>query len=116
VFPHQGNWFALYKLRITPGEGARQDRVLEYIAFCIDFNRRIADGRDHDFDEFDRFGDLTEASLWRVPSPDGGVMPMEGRMWFWDGQVAWDHPETPPSREMAANELWEQLAKHQVGV
>jgi hypothetical protein len=56
VFPHQGTWFASYELKIAPGEGALQDRLLEYVAFAEDFNRRIAQGQDHDFAEFDGFG------------------------------------------------------------
>ena len=80
--------------------------MLEYIAFCEDFHRRIADGEDHDFAEFDRFGPIADAGSWRVPRPDGGSMPMEGRMWFADGQASWQHPETAPSTE-----LWRHLPK-----
>lgn len=112
VFPHQGTWFAPYELKISPGEGAPKDRLLEYIAFTADFNRRIADGQDHDFDEFDRFGDIAEAGSWKVPLPDGTVMPMEGKMWFVDGQACWQHPQTLPSTEGAANELWARIAEN----
>jgi hypothetical protein len=112
VFPHQGTWFALYELKIALGEGALQDRLLEYIAFTMNFNRRIAEGQDHDFDEFDRFGGIAKENSWKVPRPDGGVMPMEGRMWFVDGQASWQHPKTPPSTERAANELWASIAQY----
>jgi hypothetical protein len=112
VFPHQGTWFATYELKIGPGEGALQDRLLEYIAFTEDFNNRIAKGEDHDFDEFDQFGPITEASSWKVPRPDSGVMPMTERMWFLDGQASWQHPETAPSTEGAANDLWKRIADY----
>ena len=112
VFPHQGTWFASYELKISPGEGVLQDRLLEYIAFTTDFDRRIAEGQDHHFDEFDRFGDIAEAGPWKVPRPDGGVMPMEGKMWVVDEQASWQHPETPPSTEGAANELWSRIAEY----
>lgn len=112
VFPHQGTWFAPYELKIASGEGVLQDRLLEYIAFCEDFHRRIADGQDHDFAEFDRFGPVADAGSWRVPWPDGGSMPMEGRMWFADGQASWQHPETIPSTEGAANRLWARIAEY----
>lgn len=112
VFPHQGTWFATYELKIARGEGALQDRLLEYIAFTDDFNRRIAQGQDHDFEEFDRFGDIADADSWRVPRPDGGVMPMADRIWFVDGQVCWQHPETQPNTERAANELWATIAEY----
>jgi hypothetical protein len=112
VFPHQGTWFAPYKLKIALGQGALRDRLLEYIAFTAGFNRRIAEGQDHDFAEFDRFGGIADAGSWKIPRPDGGVMPMEGKMWFVDGQASWQHRETPPSTEGAANELWARIAEY----
>jgi len=112
VFPHQGTWFATYELKIAAGEGELQDRLLEYIAFSEDFVRRIGDGEEHDFAEFDRFGAIAETDSWRVPRPDVGSMPMEGRMSFLDGQASWQHPETKPSTEGAANELWARIAEY----
>jgi hypothetical protein len=88
------------------------ERLLDYIAFTTDFNRRIAEGQHHDFDEFHRFGDLAQAGTWKVPRPDGGVMPMDGNMWFMDGQAIWQHPETPPCSETAAHELWARIADY----
>jgi hypothetical protein len=114
VFPHQGTWFGAYELKIAPGERALQDRLLEYIAFTEDFNRRIAQGQDHDFAEFDGFGAIADAGSWRVPRPDGGTMPMAERMSFIDGQASWQHPETAPSTEGAANELWARIAEYVV--
>jgi hypothetical protein len=111
VFPHQGTWFAPYELRIRSGTGELQDRLLAYIAFCEEFNRRIAGGQAHDFAEFDRFLPAADAGSWRVPRPDGGEMPMEGRMWFMEGQASWQHPETAPSTEGAANALWARIAE-----
>ncbi len=86
--------------------------MLEYIGFAESFNNRIAKGRDHDFVEFDNFGAIADAGSWRVPRPDGGEMPMAERMWFMDGQACWQHPETAPSTEVAANELWARIAKY----
>lgn len=110
VFPHQGTWFASCELKIASGDGALQARLLEYIGFSDAFNRRIAQGEAHDFAEFDRFGDLSDAAVWRAPRPDGGVMPMAGRMWFMDEQACWQHPESAPSTEAAANDLWRRIA------
>lgn len=110
VFPHQGTWFGSYAAKIRRGEGALQDELLNYIAFCEDFHRRIGDGQDHDFDEFDRFGPIADAGKWKVPLPGGGFLPMEGRMWFLEGQASWQHPETEPSTEGAANKLWARVA------
>jgi hypothetical protein len=111
MFPHQGTWFARYELKIAPGEGTVQDQLLEYIAFCEDFHRRIRDGQEHDFAEFDRFGPISDTRSWTVPRTGGGSVAMEGRMWFADGQASWQHPETPPSTEGAANEHWVRIAE-----
>jgi hypothetical protein len=115
VIAHQGTWFASYELRISSGEGVQQDRLLEYIASCEDFDRRIAQGEDRDFDEFDRYGVIAAASSWRVPRPDGGDFLMEGNMWFADGEVCWQHPETKPSTEEAANVVWACIANYVAG-
>jgi hypothetical protein len=112
VFPHQGTWFAPYELKISQGQGTLQDRLLEYIAFTDDFNRRLAEGLDHDFEEFDSFGAIANATSWTVPRPDGGLIPMAEKMWFADGQACWQHPETTPSTEAAANELWARIADY----
>src|SRR3954451_19465523 len=112
VFPHQGTWFAEYELKIVPGKAVLHDRLLEYIALSEDINRRIAQGLDHDFAEFDGFGAVADAESWRVPRPGGGIMPMEGRVSFFDGQACWQHPETPPSTEAAANQLWARIAEY----
>lgn len=111
VYPHQGTWFAEYDLRIAPGEGTLQDELLTYITFCEAFHRRIADGQDHDFEEFDRFALISDVRSWNARLPTGATMPMEGRMWFADGYASWQHPETEPSTEMAANEFWARVAR-----
>ena len=111
AFPHQGTWFAEYDLKIVRGEGTLQDDLLTYIAFCEDFQRRIADGQDHDFNEFDRFGPITDSASWSARFPTGGSVPMQGRIWLADGQASWEHPETQPSTEAAANEFWARSAQ-----
>lgn len=110
MFPHQGTWFSEYDLRLANAQGELQDQLLAYVAFCEDFNRRIAEGRDHDFDEFERFSPIPNCESWRAQLPNGCIVPMEGRMWFADGNASWQHAETEPSTEVAANEFWGQNA------
>jgi hypothetical protein len=110
VFPHQGNWFADYDLSITGRSDEHARRILEYISFCKEFNCRIANGDDHDFDELELFHDVSDCSNWRATLADGLMVPMEGQLGFIDDQVTWQHPETPPSTEMAANEFWARAA------
>ncbi|MEZ6132414.1 MAG: hypothetical protein R3C59_27435 [Planctomycetaceae bacterium] len=115
VFPHQGTWFADYVLSIDGRTDEHSRRILEYMSFCKDFNRRIASGDDHDFNEFDRFQDVSDCSHWRATLPNGLTIPMEGQLGFIDEQVTWQHPETQPSTEMAANELWARAASSFTG-
>lgn len=110
AFPHQGTWFANYSLAINGHVDAHAQRILEYIAFCKNFNCRIASGDDHDFDEFDRFQDVSECSQWRATLANDLIIPMEGQLGFIDDQVMWQHPETHPSTEQAANEVWAHAA------
>ncbi len=110
VCPHQGTWFAKCELKIAQGEGILQDSLLDYMAFSEEFDRRIAQGEEHDFSEFERFGSIASASSWNVPLADGSLMPMAGRMWFIAGQACWQHPESHPSAEVAASDLLSHIA------
>ncbi|QEG00740.1 hypothetical protein Mal15_48120 [Stieleria maiorica] len=110
AFPHQGTWFADFDLRIRSRGDAHATRILEYIAFCQDFNCRIANGDDHDFTEFDEFVDVSDCSRWHASLSGGLSIPMEGQLGFIDEQVSWQHPDTRPSTEMAANEYWAWVA------
>ena len=112
AFPHQGTWFSDYVLSIDGRTDEHARRILDYISFCKDFNRRIANGDDHDFNEFDRFQDVSDCSQWRATLANGLIIPMEGQLGFIDEQVTWQHPETQPSTELAANELWAQAASN----
>lgn len=113
AFPHQGTWSGEYDLRIAVGDGSLQDSILAYIAFCEDFNRRIAEGQDHDFDELEAYSGISDPGSWEVRLPTGVPVPMSGRMWFADGEAYWQHPETEPSTEAAANECWNRMAQLQ---
>lgn len=112
VFPHQGTWFAEYELCIRPGQGELPGRLLAYIAFCDDFNRRLAADQELDFTEFNRFVPIAEGNLWIARFPNGGPVPMEGQLLFSEGQVSWQHPRTEPSTESAANEFWGRHSQH----
>lgn len=110
MHPHQGTWFSEYDLRITNAQGKLQDQLLAYIAFCEDFNCRIAEGQDHDFDAFERFSPIPNCESWRAQLSNGCIVPMEGQIWFADGEASWQHPESERSAEAAANEFWRRNA------
>ena len=110
MFPHQGTWLSEYELRITSEQGELQQRLLAYIEFCEDFQRKIAEGQDHDFDAFDCFNPIPLCESWSVRLRNSALVPMEGRIWFADGEASWQHPETQPSTEAAAYEFWKENA------
>ncbi len=112
AFPHQGTWFADYDLLIDGDANEHARRILEYITFCRNFNCGIANGDDLDFAEFVRFKDVSDCSLWRATLRNGLMIPMEGKLGFIDDQVTWQHPETQPSTEIAANEQWARAASN----
>lgn len=114
AFPHQGTWFADYRLSIDGRDSEHAKRILDYISYCKDFNCRIANGDDHDFAEFDRFQDVSDCSHWRATLGNGLMVPMEGQLGFIDDQVTWRHLETHPSTEMAANAFWASAASNAV--
>lgn len=111
AFPHQGTWFGEYDLRIAPGQSDVHDKLLGYIAFCEDFHRRIAEGQAYDYDEFAEFASIASCDSWTARMTSGVTVPMEGEMLFADGQASWQHPETAPSTEAAANEFWARASE-----
>lgn len=104
--PHQGTWSSKYKLRISANHGQQEDKLLSYIAFSEDFHRKIDEGQDHDFAEFECFTSIQDCMSWAAKLPSGLLIPMVGMIRFANGEVYWDHPDTAPSMEAAANVFW----------
>jgi hypothetical protein len=102
VMPHQGTWFARYRQVVAQGQGALQQRLCEYIAFCEGWHQRLKRGEDPDAAEFDPFADVIQSGSWRVPCPDGTELTMVEGPIFVEGEASWNHPEDRPSRELAA--------------
>ena len=112
VIAHQGTWLATYRLAIAPVQGSQQRRLCDYVAFCEEWHQRLSRGEDHDAAEFDRFADIIWSGMWRVPCPDGTELAMAGGPIFVQGEASWNHPESGPSRELAAGEVWSRLTRH----
>ena len=109
VMPHQGTWFALYRQVVDPDQGPEARRLCEYIAFCEEWHQRLKHGENPNAAEFDRFADVIYSGSWRVPCPDGTELTMTHGPGFVDGAAMWNHPESEPSRESAAWEIWCRL-------
>ncbi|MEO0605779.1 MAG: hypothetical protein AAF211_30385, partial [Myxococcota bacterium] len=46
-----------------------------------------------DASEFDAFGDLVDSLEWRIVTPSGARVPMDGAPIFTRGEASWNHPE-----------------------
>jgi hypothetical protein len=109
VFPHQGTWYARYRPLVAPEQGPRHKRLYHYIRFCENWHGRLDRGQNPDPAEFDRFADVLMSDQWRIPCPEGTELPVTEGPIFAAGQASWNHPESEPSREQAAGELWSRL-------
>jgi hypothetical protein len=109
VMPHQGTWFASYRQVVAPDQGPGERRLCDYIAFREEWHQRLKRGEDVSAAEFDPFADLIKSSSWRVPCPDGAELPMNEGPIFVEGTASWNHPESEPSREVAAWQVWSRL-------
>jgi hypothetical protein len=109
AFPHQGTWFAKYRQVVAPEEGRLQARLCEFIRFCEEWHERLARGDNPDAKEFDPFEDIIESEAWRVSCPDNTELGLAGGPIFVQGEASWNHPESVPSREMAAGREWARL-------
>jgi hypothetical protein len=112
LVPHQGTWFAHYRQVVAP-PGPAERRLCAFIAFCEDWHRRLERGDDPDREEFGPFNDVLESASWCVPCPDGTRLILDGGPVFAEGIVSWNHPESQPSRELAAGQVWSRLAGRQ---
>lgn len=104
--PHQGTWMSEYELRITGDEGDLQRQLVEYVAFSGQFDRRMAEGGDHDFDEFEDFIPNPRDGSWAVRLPGDRSVLIEGRIWFVEGTTCWQHPATGSCAEAEASSFW----------
>lgn len=64
VHEHQGTWFGTYRLVVTPTDGEGAKRVLEFVAFNIDWNERCEGPEAPSTDEFDQFSDVVNGAWW----------------------------------------------------
>jgi hypothetical protein len=109
AFPHQGTWFAQYRQVVAPGQGSVQARLCEFIRSCEEWHGRLDRGGNPSAREFDPFADVIESAAWRVVAPDGTELRMAGGPFFAQGEASWNHPESEPSREEAAERAWARL-------
>jgi hypothetical protein len=89
-------WFGTYTPTADVAATVRP-RVDEYIAFCIDWHRRV-DDKATEADEFDAYADVVHGR-WTAKRADGTVMDLESAPTFPDpGRVSWRQRPSEPAK------------------
>ena len=89
VFMSDGTWYGDFRQTLTSPSNPIEQRILEYITFCKDWNVRSYAEDDVDASEFDRFSDLLSSGLWRTQAPDGTVGGISHAPIFRGDEVSW---------------------------
>jgi hypothetical protein len=90
AFCHQDTWFGEFRPTLTGKVGGTERRLLDFIAFCVDWNARARDERPHDVSEYDAFGDLIGPGPWQTRTSDDVITPIEDAPNFYaPGEVSW---------------------------
>lgn len=87
VTESDGTKHGLYLLAVDRGGGHVSGQVLDYVEFCIEWNRRVAAGEDVDAGEFEAFGRIVKGQLWKEQC-DGQSIPIEDAPMFLDENEA----------------------------
>jgi hypothetical protein len=91
-FESGSTWFGSVRVTLQAGDGAHAARVLQFIAFTIDWHARVERDPAHppDPEEFDRFTDLVDSGVWFTRWPDGHEEPIgQAPAFAPGGEVSW---------------------------
>jgi len=91
-FCSDDTWHGNFDCQLQPADGPLAQRVLEFIAFCEDWNERVE--RDEpsagDPAEFDRYSDVVDSGLWEVQTETGERHRLESAPLFVRGaELSW---------------------------
>jgi hypothetical protein len=89
VFVSDATWYGDFRQTLTSPSNAKEQRILEYIAFCKDWDARSYAEADADASEFDQFSDLLSSGLWRTQSPDGTIGEISHAPIFRKEEISW---------------------------
>lgn len=87
-FWSDGTFYAKPRVVIAPTNGPWAQRLLDYVAFSVEWNRRVEQGEAADSSEFDRFRELLGPTKWSVVV-DGTRLPIEEGPSFYADEVSW---------------------------
>lgn len=89
AFNSDGTWFGRVDVLIDRATSDQHARVLDFIAFCQDWNER-ARGGGADASEFDRFSDVVSSGRWQTRASEGAAATVVGApVFFRPSEVSW---------------------------
>ena len=89
VFVHQNTWFACVEVVIGDAVGQTERELVEFVAFCEDWNERIKGDDPPDAGEFYRYAGLIGGGWWVELRESGRVVVDEAPVFFGGGEVSW---------------------------
>ena len=92
AFCTDATWYGMLDRAIAPADGPLASHLLEFMAFCEDWNRRSVAAPDNPPDpgEFDRFVDVIKSGLWFTQTTTGEKQPViEAPNFTPGGELSW---------------------------
>jgi hypothetical protein len=90
AFEDDDIWFGRFEPAINPADEKLHQRLLDFIAFCKDWNERAPSESGADASEFDRYDELIKSGLWTIETPGGERCQIEDApCFFYGGDVSW---------------------------
>jgi hypothetical protein len=89
AFCDQATWFGSFQSRLDLGADILQMRLHDFIVFCEDWHKRLADGIGGDASEFDQFRDVLTSGLWFIHASDAAVSKIDQAPSFTGGELSW---------------------------
>ena len=99
----EATWYGSFKLALDPTVGPLEQRLLEYIDFCMTWHERLDDwnewyrkerpnppnSTEPDASEFDNYSDLLATRQWFTKSDDGSSSRIDAPVFFTATDITW---------------------------
>ena len=83
-------WYGDFEPTIKPADGELPKRLLDFIAFCKDWNERARNASGADAAEFDLYDDVIKSGLWATEAPVGERQRiLDAPVFFHNGELSW---------------------------
>jgi hypothetical protein len=94
AFVSDGTWHGKLALTKKIQDAQVFERLLEFIAFCENWNERLATGAKANRDDFKAFADIIETQLWETTMENGRRSRVsDAPNFFSGGEISWKYSE-----------------------